>query len=507
MYFGLRSLFQPPLPFLGVLGSIPVFFGLPKTIVYDSMAQFQVAVVALGTMWHARSRRSRAFSPWLLLMTIGTAACLLTKQSTGGGVFMGVAFALLLVTQKPVCERVRDVVTFAIATAGVVGLMCLALWPWTDPLGIVRDVFLTGSEPKGGSLRLVRSLAVFGLEIGQQIISVAFVLIIGLGALGERTSAPTEPHRDVPAPTSRWLFLFAVLAALAACLLTPIVPHFERGFTGCSTVARQILWCGLLIGLLCSMHRLTPRVIRRSGEGMDLPALSALFIVLLFSALFHSLSTPRFRWIYDNNPLIVLAFGLVFIAGWKWIAASDYRHGPLQITFSAAMLFFPWAAFCMQLSACADCTQAWPEVAYLQGARLAEKAAGMHQVVAHVRELAPDPATDCVLLLPNDPNVEAWFDRPRPRLSAPIIFADQYWDRLVAGDLQAIREQLPKVIVIGPRNYWPEFHRIWQPHYGASRLIEAVQREIIPRHYGLKESISISHNGKEDTMEIYVRKP
>jgi hypothetical protein len=49
----------------------------------------------------------------------------------------------------------------------------------------------------------------------------------------------------------------------------------------------------------------------------------------------------------------------------------------------------------------------------------------MRELVGIVRSAA-DASTDrTVLLLPNDPNVEAWFDRPRPSLSSAIIFVDQ----------------------------------------------------------------------------------
>jgi hypothetical protein len=127
----------------------------------------------------------------------------------------------------------------------------------------------------------------------------------------------------------------------------------------------------------------------------------------------------------------------------------------------------------------------------------------MHKTVQLVRELTTEDET--VLLLPNDPNVEAWFDRPRPRLSAPIVFADQYWDRLVDADLASLRSGLPKVVVIGPRNYWRDFQSIWQPNYGATRLTETMLRDVIPKHYQLQQSVPITHRQKPDFMDVYVR--
>src|SRR4029077_9025542 len=98
----------------------------------------------------------------------------------------------------------------------------------------------------------------------------------------------------------------------------------------------------------------------------------------------------------------------------------------------------------------------WPEIAHLRGAYLNPDARGMRRLCAIVRDLTT--ADDTVLLMPNDPNVEAWFARPRPRLSSLFVFADQYLDRFVEADLRTLEEQLPALIVIGPRNFWRGFH-------------------------------------------------
>lgn len=511
MYAGLRRLYGGAIPFLATAAAIPIFFSLPKTIVYDSMAQCLAALAAVAALWHVRRQEWRTlaveagvtmplewFSPSILLMAAATAGCLLTKQSTGGGVGIGVAAALLLAIPGNVRSRSGDLVLFAAWTGIFAALLTVALLPWIDVHGMIHDVFLTGSEPKGGSLRLVRSLAVYSLEIGQQAFLMIATLVAALGAFTRMTPALTgEAAADARERTPLYVLLVPVLVALVTFVVFPIGLRHERLFTGCLTVARQLLWSGLLLGMVFSVLAIVRRDRSRS--------LPPLFLVLFSAAVFHSLSTPRFRWTYDNNPLIALAFALFLSAGLellgRWLSGA--RRNWAVAGFLLAMLGVSWAPLCPQLAMASACSERWPEVAYLDGARLRAGADGMRRLVNVVREQAN--TEDRVLLLPNDPNVEAWFERERPRLSAPIVFADQYWDRLVDADLAAIETQLPKVVVIGPRNYWKSFHEIWQHNYGAGRLIETLQEQVLPMHYHLETSVPIKHRGHIDVMEVYVR--
>ena len=520
MYASLRSLFRAPVPFLATAAAIPVFFSLPKTIVYDSMAQFFAALVCLGALGHARnialrplaceagvhSRWSDWLSPSLLLMALASALCLLSKQSTGGGACLGAVVALCLASAEPLRRRLGDVAIFGIWTALLFALMTLALLPWIDVVGMARDVFLTGSEPKGGSLRMLKNLGIFSLDIGQQALLMAFTVIAGLGALTRnRVIRPVHDDEEKTFELPTIVLWLPAIAALLAVLICSTESHMERLFTGCATIARQILWSGLLLGFVG--FRLRALGYRPEKTGHDgLADSRPMLAVLLGAALFHSLSTPRFRWTYDNNPLIVLAFALFlsasleFVGRWKLAGRRPIFAG---LGFVSLVVGVAWMQLGPQLAACQACTQRWADVPYLDGARLPATADGMHATVFLVRELAAEDET--VLLLPNDPNVEAWFDRPRPRLSAAIVFADQYWDRLVEGDLAALRAQLPKVVVIGPRHFWHDFQCMWQPNYGAARLTDALLRDVLPAHYHLQQSVPIVHRGAADFMDVYVR--
>jgi hypothetical protein len=533
-YFALRPLLRRPLPFLATLAAMPIFFSLPKTIAYDSIAQFHVAVLGALIVWHSRTPALPAellaelklhppgiwsiiFSPALILMGLVTASCLLSKQSTGTGAFLGTMCALACFSSRSRMARLGHASAFIGWTAFMFALLALALSPWIDVPGLIRDVFLTGSEPKGGSLRLVRSLCVYSLEIGQHALVAAITILAALGVArlplnvgGEDAGAESEPKRSLVL-----IYLAALLAPIVVLCLSPLAKEDNRLIYGMGTVAIQMLWTGLMVGLLLvgrvllSMRLSSPKA-SEASLGDQPTRLAGLGTLLFLSAIFHSLSTPRFRWIYDNNPLIVFAAAVFFAVVLDYlnlaVPTTSRRNRWIFVGVVFAAFLFPWASSGVQLGACNRCTQSWPEVGYLDGARLAETSKGMRKLVALVRKLAPNAGTDATLLLPNDPNVEAWFERPRPQLSSPIIFADQYWDRYVDGDVAALHEQLPRVIVVGPTKYWRNFHRIWQRNCGAERLIDAVRKEILPEHYALQQRMRIRFQGRWDYMDVYVRR-
>jgi hypothetical protein len=135
-------------------------------------------------------------------------------------------------------------------------------------------------------------------------------------------------------------------------------------------------------------------------------------------------------------------------------------------------------------------------------ARMRPASEGMRALVTTVRARS-QAAHDTVLLLPNDPNVEAWFDRDRPALSCAIIFTDQYWDRYVEKDFAELEAHPPKVIVIGPRDFWRRFSRIWNVNRGAERLTDLVLNKLVPEHYDLVSQQPISFENGKDFMDVY----
>ena len=124
----------------------------------------------------------------------------------------------------------------------------------------------------------------------------------------------------------------------------------------------------------------------------------------------------------------------------------------------------------------------------------------MRTLVEIVRGLTQP--TDTVLLLPDDPNVAAWFDRPRPPVGSAIVFVDQYGMQYVDADVARLRATPPKVIVIGPRNWWSK------PSWNSSviDLIRTLRSDVLPGGYTPYVQVPIVYRGLDDAMEVWLRR-
>jgi hypothetical protein len=231
--------------------------------------------------------------------------------------------------------------------------------------------------------------------------------------------------------------------------------------------------------------------------------------VFLCAALGHNLSAVVLRWSYDNNPLIFAALACLIGRGARLAMASPPQRTKLMAFLPSAaavvIILALWVPCAGLISMVTQCTESWPEIKYLDKALLRPDAAGMRELVKTVRTLIPKQSGEQVLLLPDDPGVEAWFDRERPVVSSAIIFVDQYWDRYVDDDFARLEKSPPKVIVIGPRNWWRSFGRHWQNQRGTERLIDLVQERLLEGHYNLYQAQEINFRGGKDFMDIYVR--
>src|SRR5262249_26222902 len=112
---------------------------------------------------------------------------------------------------------------------------------------------------------------------------------------------------------------------------------------------------------------------------------------------------------------------------------------------------------------------------------------------------APD---DTVLLLPEDPNVVAWFERPRPLVSSAILFVDQYPVDRVAGDVDPLVAHPPKVVVIGPQT---ERQSIEGWNTSIVDLVGLAPARLLDGRYRLLKYQPITYHGHPDAMEVWVR--
>jgi hypothetical protein len=502
MFAGLARYLPRPLPFLSALCTLPIFYALPKTIVYDSLAQFFVAGAAVLTAMAVAvaGRRRQAL---LSGMAALTAMVFLSKQSTAAGVMLGALIALLVYGGA---GSLRHCLAYLALSACFTGFGSVLLSRHISVPGMLRDVFMTGAEAKGGWPGLAWSATHYVIEILTQLTILAAGGVTVIAALGLRLAGRDHgprPSPEAPLPGRASLYLSSLGASVVVAIVASLHGHTLPILVtnGWQEVTVPVLWAGLLLFPLVMVGR------RWGGESDAIftRPLFAMFVVAFWAAFFHSLSVSEFRWTYDNNPLITLALAGFLSAGLEIARRLPGRRRAWVPAAGVAVAFLAaWARYAPQYAACRDCTNAWPEIRHLQGAMLPDSAAGMRRLVSVVRQLA-DNASDEVLLLPNDPNVEAWFERPRPPLSSAIVFADQYLDRYVEGDLARLRARKPKVVVLGPRNFWRSFHWDWKQGLGCERLIDLVGRDLLPASYRYFGAQPISFQGREDFMDIYVR--
>jgi hypothetical protein len=258
---------------------------------------------------------------------------------------------------------------------------------------------------------------------------------------------------------------------------------------------------------LVSATLVTVAVLVRVTRTPAARALAILTIVTLPAMLFHNLSVGGLRWLYDNNPVIQVAWAAVALAAVHLAGAVSTRVSwagvALVMVASGVVGFLGWQLSTNAFVSVQRSVVVWDDVPHLRGARMTTAAEPFHRLTRSVRTLAPDP-DDAVLLLPSDPGLEAWFDRPRAALNAAIVFPDQYWASFVEDDLARIARDPPRVIIIGPIGMWALTSMYWAP--GARQLVDRVRSEILPRFYRNVGSVRVVFgNGVPDSMTVYVR--
>ncbi len=466
--------------------------------------------------------------PWGadLVLALLAALLFLTKQSTAMGAWSGMV-ACFLLWDGPAAPasarsrwfaRILRVIRFALATGLLLLLLAALLSPWMSVGGFFHDVFRTATQAKGGASRMFADLASYAVEFKNHLLKalVLFALLFAVGKLcrirppGWGWSTLTEGEGGRPLGATSAAFRVYLLFALAWLLAV----SFALSNTAYYIMVNWLLWPSLLAGLAFTLGWIFQAQVHPAAVTFSTVPHRGLAVAMLVSfpaAVTHSLSVSYFRWHYDNNFLIAvaLAFPVLAWVAWESGPAVDAKfaglrwwagNGFLLLLFTAC-----WSGFMPQFEAARHCTVPWSECAYLQGAMLPESASALRQCIQEVRQLAPDAAKDELLLLPADPDLEARFERPAPRLSSAIVFFDQYIDEFVAEDFARLSQAPPKIIVLGPRNYMLDFAKLGFTNPATMHLVDLVSSRLLPRQYHLADSVKIIHKGRADFMDIYVR--
>lgn len=523
-YLALRHVFGRRAAFVATLCSVPVFLSLNKSVVYDPMVQSCVALAA----WVIAALPPR----WPILLGVVSGVALMTKQSTATGIVAGTALALLV---TPMAGRPfgrdwwQSVVTYGASVVATMALVLAALIPWADPGGFAHDVLVTGAEAKGKQADVIAKLRAWGDEVvlfGLAFAAIAVVAVVldrrfGLRARfagGKRVSwwdaaREADDSRRGALALSGAAVAGSVLGALSWALDSTRVA--DPSFTLAELTPRVLSWRYTGTFAAVVVTGLVVLWARRGSSDEPAQRFLRVFFVLAAAAFTMSLSSPELRWTYDNNPLIPFAFACV-ITGAAWIAAvaggrSLRRRAVLTAVATAVVSTLAWASLADQIWVAEKATVSWSEIEHLDGAELRPASGGMRTLVGEVRRLAaPD---EPVLLLPEDPNVQAWFERPRPHLTSAMVFADQYWDRYVDEDFERLADAPPKVIVIGPRDFWRQFSRLVHDGKGAERLVDRVRRELLVRGYDRRPAVRFqwhqwpySGDPGYDWLDVWVRR-
>jgi hypothetical protein len=523
-YLALGFLLPKPWPFLATATSIPLFFSFPKSMLFDFLSEFLVATT-LATWALYLSKRPRPLQDnappsnalgkrdLIFLLVLGTlsATALLSKQSTGTGLLLGNGLGLVVSPSVPTARKRLCLVLFLLlSTLLGLGMWMLPLSSYISIHGLWQDVFLRGTEYKGGTQFLGKLLSSYLLDLTPELVvaTLLHLLLYKFPLPIERRRKIQSLLRTTPIPFCLSTYLACLLSA-TVWLLTlnpntppppPLLPRpvfFAAGWAG------LLLLCLRARGSTTSSFPGSPCI-----EGSP-----CLVLVALAAAVFNALSypVPEFPLHFSNQPLIPLTMASFFLSTlllleFPWPTRQPHnqtgRHAlmPLLVFLVGTTC---WAKLSPELAHARRCSQAWPEIRHLAGARLRPSAEGMRLLVHTVRSITSNQ--DDVLLLPNDPHVETWFERPRPTTTSHNIFPDQYLDARVEEDFSLLARNPPAVIIIGPRNFWRSFGRMWHTDKGAERLIDLVQGKLLPTHYEHVSAHPIVHLGKEDYMDIYVR--
>ncbi len=371
----------------------------------------------------------------------------------------------------------------------------------------VQAVFIDGPALKGGSAHLVFDLIRYVARYDAFPTTIVFAFaLVGIGTRIARFQGNLhigdEPTRASPLDLRTAIALGALVAtvfgvAIALLLssyrgIEPFVDlWFDRlkvlpmfGFTfACAFFMSHLRWPGPDVD---GADRL------RTGH-----AINALFIAALVASLFHNTSAPEFRAFYDNNPIIPLVFLSLF-------AALDRARLPrleaALLVMMLASLYGNKLARAMAAHIPVGHNGYWGGMYINPRGRVIAEAALRARALTGPKEAA--------LVLPEDLEIEGLIGRPRPPLLGAIIYVDQYPKRLFPHDKQALLEHLPKVIVIQPRErlFWTNVFRIWSSDSGTEKMIDFVQRDLLPRYYTRDSSYPTRFLGTPSTLDLYVRR-
>lgn len=494
---------------LGAVAALATLSASNCVLFYGALPNLLVAGLACVGVGYIRRATQPRVLLWLAGMSFLSVAALLAKQNVGGLAFIGVGALIVVTPSITLPTKIKYLFFYTGVSLLALGVFCWVLSPWVNVTGMIQDVFLTGSECKGGTREIVAKLVNYLCEIGGLflLMGIFAAALLGANLFGGKNSAAR------PVDDSKAAFNFGLCWIIALSFIGLVVgialARFQLNVLPDLVATEQfgLLVClAAVFGLATSTGRFSQ--LPRQFDPQTLLVIGALTLILLPAAVGYSLSTPigerAFYWHVGIIPFIQVALTAVV---WLVFAGAEqlprkYARGALAMftVIFIAQNWQPWRVHWLEIK---NCTQTWPGVPWYAGARVTTLADPLKGLVTQVQSLTkPD---DTVLLLPDDPNFEECFERPRPALNCAIIFTDQYWLRYVEDDFARLLRDPPKLIIIGPRDHWRDYSRLRNNTGAVEALIDHIQTVLLPAHYRLVEAHKINYHGGVDYLDVWQR--
>jgi hypothetical protein len=538
MYSVLCRLFPRPVPFLASLTSLAWFLSCRNNLLYNTMPQVFVAWLCLLACQLSFSTSIRSIAS-LLFLSFVSALCVLAKQSTATGAVLGVCCWLFF--SNPCAKAafgarlITGIILVGIYLVGMVGLTWLLLWLMSSHVniaGFVHDVVVHGADTKGGSHYILKLLIRSSARILEGIIAVGliFVIVGGSGARsfwweilwGEKKASAeigvraNKPGRRFPSPLVG-IFFGTLLCVYALSFLLgtghsvtvfrKLVHHGLREISQVrvlvhTTLMLLLVWAAVLFWQIHMLRTVPVEDVNRRKS------LLGVILISFLSCLFHSLSDPGMNnYLGDQSfqPVLVLCVGAIVL--WTVATLDSFQMASISprlravLTSALSCFILALSAYiaCDTMDLISSCRMKPVGIDYLRHSRLMTDATGVLELVNRTKNLTSSNNT--VLLLPGDPNLEAWFDRPRPTTSCPIVFTDIYSINYVDDDLRRLVMNPPNVIIIGPRT---EMQSGYKWSLGTETFISRVKTELLDVDYKLAFSQPFVHLGAGDYFDVYL---
>jgi hypothetical protein len=526
LFLGTLRIFPAPVAFLaGLIVQFTLFSDIGG-LFYNNLALLMAVismVIALQiTLVPASALNEPLSKSWfssaskkILLLGFVLATGILSKQNIGLGAALGAGLTLLLLpAHLAFKQRFCNAFILTAATVVFFALWCLVLSPFISIEGMLTDVFLSGSEPKGGPdgalARLMLQVKLVSRWIMRPDTLIAVSILAAAGWFGTRS---TTRKTQVPgAPTSNMLLI--VLTVLVILVSILLIAGAELADIKSADARRALsrflfifLHTVLLLGLVPNIRRMLANAL-----GINPGAIVAIVVLAYPTFLMGQISMPGtaiFIWKWGIQ-LFFLGLALLLLCGYR--LSEKLPTVVLQktglITLAALSILMGLALCATKYTSLLACDQEWPGVAALEGVKMPSKQEPYLTLLQKIRDLTPDP-DDEVFLLPEDPSFESFIARKRPDVTSAIYFMDTYQDDFIAEDLKRLDAKPPAVIVIGPQSdfWWQGLYFRPEDSWGTLRLIKLIRAEILPRHYTLAFEMDVPHAGGNVTeiVSVYTR--